>query len=85
MPTQSHHFDVVFNRYLALPRRHAAAFKSEADILANGLPGEQRELLEHHRAIGPWRTHLTLADENATGCGEIEPRRETQESGLATS
>ena len=32
----------------ALGLRHAAELEAEADILAHGPPGQQRELLEHH-------------------------------------
>jgi hypothetical protein len=36
---------------LALGVRHAGKFQAEADIFGHRAPGQQRELLEHHRDV----------------------------------
>ncbi len=42
-------FQLLVDALLALRVRHAGQFQPEADIVGNRAPGQQRELLEHHR------------------------------------
>ncbi len=61
------------------------AFEAEADVLAHGLPGKQRELLKHHGAIRAGCKDRALSHEHAAGGREVEPGGHAQHRRLAAA
>ena len=46
---EADHRELLVDDRVPCPARHAAQFEPHADIVAHAAPGQQRELLEHHR------------------------------------
>ena len=44
-----HHFEFLIDNRITLGFAHAFEFKTKADIVFDGAPGQQSELLKHHR------------------------------------
>jgi hypothetical protein len=55
------------------------------DVLDGGEPGKQRELLEHHAAIGARRPDRTAVEPQVAGGRGLEAAEDVQERALAAS
>ena len=55
------------------------------DVLDGGEPGKQRELLEHHAAIGPRRPDRTAVETQVAAAGRLEAAEDVQEGALAAA
>src|SRR6478735_4638728 len=76
-----------------LPRYHLVyLFFSETlrleapgDVAGHALPRKERELLEHHAAVGPRAAHFLAVDADAAGLGGDEAADDVQERALAAA
>jgi hypothetical protein len=82
---QVHELDVVGNPAGALALGDADAAQAEVDVLRHRLPREERELLEHDRAVRPGPGHRLAADAHHARAGKLETRRHPQAGRLAAA
>ena len=60
---------------LALGLRHAGELEAEADILLDGAPGQQAELLEHHGDVSAGAARRSVASSQETTSTILSPSR----------
>src|SRR4051812_13150009 len=82
---QAHQLELLRDARAALELRHALAPQAELDVVVHRLPWEERELLEHHRALRAGFGHRLAADAHGARGRKIEPRRHAQARGLAAA
>ena len=82
---QSHQFDLARDALAACRLGETLAAQSEVDILAHGLPGEQRELLEHDGAVRPRPGHRPATDADGARRRKLEAGGHPQARRLAAS
>src|SRR4051794_21767430 len=68
-----------------LPFGHALSFQPPCHVAGHRLPWEQRELLEHHAAVGPRPVHLPAVDLDRTGLGLDEAAHDVKQRALAAA
>src|SRR6185503_1441198 len=64
---------------------HALGFQTPCHVSGHGLPREQRELLEHHAAVGPRAVYAAAVDLDRAGFGLDEAAHDVQERALAAA
>ena len=84
-PRHSHEREIIPGQLVAPRARHSLAFEPECDVLAHGLPGEERELLEHHSPIGTGTIHAATADPHDPRGRQFEPGRHAQQRRLSAT
>ena len=80
-----HERDVVCNRGIRFRLGCCLAHQAETDVFADGLPRQQRKLLEYHRAFGSWAADLRAAHQHAPFGWKIKPRCHAHQGGLAAA
>ena len=82
---QVHQRDVVRDDFLPLSCVNAFGSQAKVDVVVDRLPGEQRELLKHHRTVRARFGHQLVADFNATRAGELQPGSHAHTRGFAAT
>ena len=82
---QSHQIDEGLRSRLPLFARHCLAFETIEHVLEHGLPGEQREVLEHDAAIGSGAGDRLALDQDFSGLGRKKPADEIEEGRLSAT
>ena len=65
--------------------RTALRLETPGDVAGHALPGKQRELLEHHAAVGAGAAHFLAVDADRAGVGRDEAAHDVQEGALAAA
>ena len=76
---------VLGDHFVDMRARRASSLESPGDVAGDGLPGKERELLEHHAAIRAGAGHRIAVDADRAGVGIDEAAHDVQERALAAA
>ena len=65
--------------------RHALELEAELDVVLHGAPGQQPELLEHHRAVGAGPGDRLAVHADVAGVRLDQPEQDIEEGALAAA
>jgi len=81
---ETHELNALFDALALLGRRGAAhhIVHRQGDVLAHGLPGQQRVVLEHHHPLGSRIGHLASIHQDAATAGLGEASHQVEQGGF---
>src|SRR5678815_4002359 len=82
---ETHQLDVPCDGRFARATPESLAFQAEPDVVSHGFPWKQRELLEHHRTVGPWTADRSATHVHGAVRRKIEAGRHAHQRGLAAT
>src|SRR5262245_19910722 len=82
---EAHLGDVLARNLLALVLLHAAQLEAEGDVAQHARPRQQREVLEHERALGSRAVDGASLDENFASVARDQAGDDLEQRGLAAA
>src|SRR5919201_2526130 len=79
------HLELALHYRLDLGAGHALRLEPPGDVAGHGLPREERELLEHHAAVGSRAAHVAPVDADRAAVGGNEAAHDVEERALAAA
>jgi hypothetical protein len=80
-----HHGDVAARDLPPLGRAHALELEAERHVIEHRAPGQQREVLEHQRAVGAGRDDRLAVEAHRSGSRPDQRRDQHQQGALAAT
>ena len=84
---EAHQLNALFDALALLGSRGAAhhVVHRQGDVLAHGLPRQQRIVLEHHHPLGTGISHLASIHQDAAAAGLGEASHQVEQCGFAAT